>query len=175
MKTNEVWVYIEHNDGKIADVSLELLGKGSELASKLGVKTGAVIIGDKVSALSKDIFQYGADKVYMAQAPELKYFTTLPYANIVCNLIREYEPQIALYGATTQGRDVAPRIASELRVGLTADCTNLQIGDYTGKTPKAKRIIPIFSIRSVPLSAATSSRLSSAPTTVPRWRRSAKA
>lgn len=139
MKTNEVWVYIEQSDGKIADVSLELLGKGSELASKLGVKTGAILIGDKVSALSKTLFQYGADKVYMAQSPELKHFTTLPYANIVCNLVREYEPQIALYGATTQGRDVAPRIASELRVGLTADCTNLQIGDYTGKTPEGEK------------------------------------
>ncbi len=140
MKTNEVWVYIEQTDGKIADVSLELLGKGSELASKLNVKTGAILIGDKVSNLTKTLFQYGADKVYMAQSPELKYFTTLPYASIVCGMVREHEPQIVLYGATTQGRDVAPRIASELRVGLTADCTNLQIGDYTGKGPEGEKV-----------------------------------
>jgi electron transfer flavoprotein alpha subunit len=133
MSNNEVWVYVEQNAGKIADVSLELLGKGSELAAKLGVKTGAVIIGDKVQDLAKTLFEYGAEKVYVAEDTEFKNFRSLPYADTVVKMIQEYKPQIVLYGATTTGRDLAPRIASELRVGLTADCTDLQIGDYTKK------------------------------------------
>ncbi|MGA2143201.1 MAG: electron transfer flavoprotein subunit alpha/FixB family protein [Brevinematales bacterium] len=136
MKTNEVWVYIEQNNGKISEVSLELLGKGSELARSLKVKTGAVIIGDNVKALAGALIKYGADRVYPVEAVSLKNYTTMPYAHAMVSLIREYEPQIVLYGATTTGRDIAPRIASELRVGLTADCTNLQIGDYT--KPSAK-------------------------------------
>lgn len=136
MKANEVWVYIEQNNGKIADVSLELLGKGSELARQLNVKTGAVLIGENVKPLVDTLYQYGADKVYLADSPQLKFYTTLPYANIVVNMVKEHEPQIVLYGATTTGRDVAPRVTSELRVGLTADCTNLQIGDYV--KPSAK-------------------------------------
>ncbi len=134
MKTNEVWVYIEQNNGKIADVSLELLGKGSELAGKLKVKTGAVLIGDNVKSLAAALFSYGADKVYLSENTLLKNYLTLPYANIVVNLVKEYQPQIVLYGATTTGRDIAPRIASELRVGLTADCTNLKIGDFEKKS-----------------------------------------
>ena len=133
MKTNEVWVYIEENDGKIADVSLELLGKARELALKLKVKTGAVLLGDSVKNLVDSLYSYGADKVYLSEDPALKFFTSLPYANVVCSLIREYEPQIVLYGATTTGRDVAPRIASELKTGLTADCTELMVGDYISK------------------------------------------
>jgi electron transfer flavoprotein alpha subunit len=131
MKTNEVWIYIEQNNGKIADVSLELLGKGSELAKKLGVKTGAVLFGSGVKNLAEALFAYGADKVYLAEDAALKNYLTLPYCKVMADLIREIEPQIVLYGATTTGRDIAPRIASELRVGLTADCTNLQIGDYS--------------------------------------------
>lgn len=131
--TNEVWVYIEQNDGKIADVSLELLGKGSELAKTLGVETGAMLIGAGVDGLVETLYHHGADKVYVAQGKELKQFTTLPYARVACDMIREYGPQIVLYGATTTGRDVAPRITSELRVGLTADCTDLKIGDFTGR------------------------------------------
>jgi electron transfer flavoprotein alpha subunit len=131
MKTNEVWVFIEQNNGKIADVSLELLGKGSELAKRLKVKTGAVVIGDGVKGLSAALIKQGADRVYPVEAAVLKNYLALPYAHAMVSLVREYEPQIVLYGATTTGRDIAPRIASELKVGLTADCTNLQIGDYT--------------------------------------------
>ena len=136
MKTNEVWVFIEQNNGKVADVSLELLGKGSELAKRLNVKTGAVMIGDGVKGLALTLIKQGAERVYPVEAAELKNYTTLPYSHIMSGLIKEYEPQIVLYGATTTGRDIAPRIASELKVGLTADCTNLQIGDYTKPSSK---------------------------------------
>lgn len=134
MKTNEVWVFIEQTAGKIADVSLELLGKAGELAKKLNVPVGAMVIGSDIKSLADTLAQYGADKVYVADHPALKNFLTLPYAFAAVNMIREYQPQIVLYGATTTGRDLAPRIASELKVGLTADCTELQIGDFQKKT-----------------------------------------
>ena len=141
MKTNEVWVYIEQHNGKIADVSLELLGKATVLAEQLQVKVGAVLPGSAINSLPKTLFTYGADKVYLANKTILKEYTPLPYAKVVVDLIKEYQPQIVLYGATTTGRDVAPRIASELRVGLTADCTDLQIGDYTFREKDYKDIL----------------------------------
>ena len=141
MKTKEVWVYVEQDNGKIADVSLELLGKANELANQLKVKVGAILIGSEIKSLTKNIIEYGADKVYLVENALLKTYTTLPYANVVANLIKEYEPQIVFYGATTTGRDIAPRIASELKVGLTADCTNFQIGDYKSKGNEYKDIL----------------------------------
>jgi electron transfer flavoprotein alpha subunit len=141
MKTNEVWVFIEQNNGKIAEVSLELLGKATALANKLKVKVGAVLLGNDVKSLYKTLMSYGADKIYCAENKTLKNYTTLPYAKVIVELIKEYQPQIVLYGATTTGRDVAPRIASELRVGLTADCTDLQIGDYSTKEKEYKDIL----------------------------------
>jgi electron transfer flavoprotein alpha subunit len=141
MKTKEVWVYIEQHNGKIADVSLELLGKATFLAEQLHVKVGAVLLGSEIQSLADTLFTYGADKVYLADNTLLKEYITLPYAKVVVDLIKDYQPQIVLYGATTTGRDVAPRIASELRVGLTADCTDLQIGDYTLKEKEYKDIL----------------------------------
>lgn len=141
MKTNEVWVYIEQTDGKIADVSLELLGKGSELAKTLKVKVAAVVPGSGVKKLAETLAHYGAEKVYVADSPVLKNFRTRPYAATVVSLVKEYEPQIMLFGATTTGRDIAPRVASELRVGLTADCTNLKIGDFQKKDAEYKDIL----------------------------------
>ena len=133
MKTNEVWVFIEQTAGKIADVSLELLGKAGDLAKKLKVPVGAMVIGSDIKSLAETLISYGADKVYLADSPSLKNFLTLPYAFAAVSMIKEYQPQIVLYGATTTGRDLAPRIASELKVGLTADCTELQIGDFQKK------------------------------------------
>ncbi len=141
MKTNEVWVYIEQHDNKIADVSLELLGKGTDLAQKLGVKLGAMLLGAGARNLAKTVMEYGADKVYSAENPALKNYTTLPYTKVIVDLIKEYQPQIVLYGATTTGRDLAPRVASDLKVGLTADCTDLQIGNYDAKDKQYKDIL----------------------------------
>jgi electron transfer flavoprotein alpha subunit len=141
MKTNDVWVYIEQHNGKIADVSLELLGKARLLADKLRVNVGAVLPGSAIQSLTETLFTYGADKVYLADHNVLKDYTTLPYAKVVVDLIKKYQPQVVLYGATTTGRDVAPRIASQLRVGLTADCTDLQIGDYSFRENVYKDIL----------------------------------
>jgi electron transfer flavoprotein alpha subunit len=127
---NAVWVYVENGTGTIADVSLELVGKGRELADKLRSELVALVIGHGVSNLAPEIIAHGADKVYVAEHPRLKHYLTLPYTRIAVELINKCRPAILLIGATSTGRDLAPRIASYNRTGLTADCTDLQIGDY---------------------------------------------
>jgi electron transfer flavoprotein alpha subunit len=126
----DVWVFAEVDDGKIADVSLELLGKGGELAGTLGVKLGAVLLGHHTKGLAEKLFAHGADIVYSAEHEHLAQYTTLPYARVLTDVITENKPEIVLYGASPVGRDLAPRVASALRTGLTADCTDLQIGTY---------------------------------------------
>jgi len=126
----EVWVYAEVDDGRIADVSLELLGKGRELAGILGVQLGAVVLSSDAKALAVRLFAHGADIVYAAEDARLARYTTIPYARVLTDAIRERKPEIVLYGATPLGRDLAPRVASALKTGLTADCTDLQIGSY---------------------------------------------
>jgi len=126
----EVWVFAEVDAGRVADVSLELLGKGRELAGILGVKLGAALLGTDVKPLAERLFAHGADVVYLGQDARLARYTTLPYARVLTDLIRDKKPEIVLYGASPQGRDLAPRVASALKTGLTADCTDLQIGSY---------------------------------------------
>ena len=131
----DVWVVIEQHDGVTAEVSLELLGRAHELAAELGVGTGAVVAGAgaPVRALAPHLVARGADTVYLADHDDLKDYLALPYTRLVSGLIREHRPQIVLYGATTTGRDLAPRVASALRTGLTADCTDLRIGAFSAK------------------------------------------
>ena len=136
----EVWIFAEQEDGKLQDVALELCGKARELADALNVKLGAVLPGYDVADLAKTLFAYGVDKVYVVDDPNLKRFTSQPYAFVVETLIEKYAPQIVLYGATPLGRDLAPRIASATRSGMTADCTDLQIGDVTD--PKTQQTYP---------------------------------
>jgi electron transfer flavoprotein alpha subunit len=126
-----VWVFIEQDDGKIVDVSLELLAKGQELAQKLGSQVCAILAGYQVNELATQAIQAGADQVFIADHPELEIYRTLPYTRVCVNLVRQHQPYIFLIGATPVGRDLAPRVASALKVGLTADCTDLQIGDFT--------------------------------------------
>jgi electron transfer flavoprotein alpha subunit len=126
----EVWVYAEVDDGRIADVSLALLGKGRELAGILGVQLGAVVLSSDAKAQAAKLFAHGADIVYAAEDARLARYTTIPYARVLTDTIRERKPEIVLYGATPLGRDLAPRVASALKTGLTADCTDLQIGSY---------------------------------------------
>lgn len=127
---NEVWVFIEQEAGMIHDVSFELLGKARELADKLNTNVGAFILGHKIAHLSQRAIYYGANHIYLVDDAVLSRYKTLPYAKASYHLIRKYDPQIVLFGATPLGRDLAPRIASALKTGLTADCTDLQIGDY---------------------------------------------
>ena len=134
----EVWVFAEQEDGKLNDVVLELCGKARELADTLGVKVGAVLPGYNIAELAKTLFSYGVDVAYVVEDPNLKRFTSSPYAYVVEKLIDKYAPQIVLYGATPLGRDLAPRVASATRSGMTADCTDLQIGDVVDAKTKAE-------------------------------------
>ena len=130
---HNVWIFIEQEDQIIAEVSLELLAKGGEIAKQLGSEVWAVLCGDQIGDLAKQVIQYGADRVLLALDPELEMYRTLPYCRVITNMARQWKPYIFLIGATPVGRDLAPRLASALKVGLTADCTDLQIGAYTSK------------------------------------------
>lgn len=133
----EVWIFAEQEDEHLADTALELCGKARELADRLGVKVGAVLAGWNVRELSYRLIAHGVDKVYYVHDTRLEHYRTLPYSRLMCQLITKHKPQIVMYGATPMGRDLAPRIASEMRAGLTADCTDLQIGEYVeAKTKK---------------------------------------
>ena len=125
-----VWVFIEQEGGKIADVSLELVSKGRELADQLGVKVEALLLGDKIEHCCATLFQYGCDNVFLVEDPRLEPFTVLPFAKVIVDLIREHRPNILMFGATMKGRELAPRVASEKLSGLTADCTDLRIDDF---------------------------------------------
>lgn len=129
----DVWVFIEQEAGCIAPVSLELLCKARELADRLQSRVCALLIGHEVAALAQEAIHYGADTVLLVEHEELAQYRTLPYARVAVDLARERKPYIFLLGATPVGRDLAPRIASALRAGLTADCTGLQIGDFENK------------------------------------------
>ncbi len=113
-------------------VAVELLGEGKKLAKELGVELCALLLGDpNVEKEAKELIAYGADKVYLAIAPELKDYTTLPYAPVISDMISQYKPEIVLFGATTTGSDLASRIAARINAGLTADCTGLAIDKET--------------------------------------------
>jgi len=132
----EVWVFIEQEAGEIATVSLELLSKARELAERLEGRVCALLFGHHVAGLTEPVIHHGADLVFLADHPELERYRTLPYARVAIDLVRERGPYVFLLGATPIGRDLAPRIASAVRAGLTADCTALQIDDFErgGKT-----------------------------------------
>jgi len=141
----EVWVYIQQQENRVVEASLEVLGKAKELAQKLGVSVSGLLLGEKVSSLADDIISYGADRVYVLESPFLDKYTTTAYAKAVCRFVKKEEPAIFLVAATPQGRDLAPRVASELKVGLTADCTDLKIGFYA--MPKTNKSMTTFFFR----------------------------
>ena len=124
---NNIFVYIENEGGKVADVCLELLTKGRELATTLGVKLEAVVLGHNLAGIETELAKYGADTVWVADDKIFAPFRTLPHTAVMCGLIEQEKPQIALFGATCIGRDFAPRVSSALYSGLTADCTGLDI------------------------------------------------
>lgn len=135
---NNLFVYIEREEGKIADVSLELMTKGRELAARLGIKTEAIVIGHHTEGVEEELARYGADTVWVADDACFAPFRTLPHTAVLTHLIRREQPEIVLFGATSIGRDFAPRVSSALHSGLTADCTQLEIGDHTD--PKTGKV-----------------------------------
>ena len=144
---NNLIVYCELEDGRIADVSLELLTKGRQLADRLGVKLEALVIGDKLEGIENQVFPYGADVVYKVEDKRLYPYTSNPHASVLINLFKEIKPQVALMGATCIGRDLGPRVSSALHSGLTADCTSLEIGDHTDAKTKKEYHDLLYQIR----------------------------
>ena len=133
-----VWVFAEQREGKIMPVVIELLGEGRKLADAVGCELCAVLLGDKVEGLTDELFAYGADKVYLADDPELKDYRTDAYSITIGKAIEEYKPEIVLLGATHIGRDLGPCLAVNCNTGLTADCTKLEI-DPTDKKIQQSR------------------------------------
>ena len=137
----EIWVFVEQEEGEIAPVSLELLAKARDLAGELEGRVCALLLGQGIADLAPKAIHYGADKVFLAEDAQLAVYRTLPYAEVVINLVTEYQPYILLFGATPIGRDLAPRIASAVRAGLTADCTDLRIGGYERRGEKYEELL----------------------------------
>ncbi len=131
---NNVFVYCEIEGTQVQEVSQELLTKGRKLANQLNVDLHAVVIGTDIKGkVEEQILPYGVDKLFVFDAPELFPYTSAPHTDIIVNLFKEEQPQICLMGATVIGRDLGPRVSSSLTSGLTADCTQLEIGDYDDK------------------------------------------
>ena len=123
----DVWVFIEQRNGKPADVSFELLSKGRKLSENLRGELKAVVIGSNVKSLAEETFKFGASEALVIDHPALEHFRTIPYSRVLTELVEMHKPRIVLFGATFIGRDLAPRVASHTKSGLTADCTDLQI------------------------------------------------
>ena len=127
---NNVFVYCEIEGTTVADVSLELLTKGRKLANTLGVQLECICAGKGLNGIEKQVMPYGVDKVHVFDAERLFPYTSNPHTALMVNLFKEEKPQICLMGATVIGRDLGPRVSSALHSGLTADCTQLEIGDF---------------------------------------------
>ncbi|MCF7793386.1 MAG: electron transfer flavoprotein subunit alpha [Candidatus Cloacimonetes bacterium] len=127
-----VWVFAEQKKGEIAPVVFELLGKGRDLADHLQTDLTAVILGYNIKDLAQELIYFGADKVIVAEDEKLENFLDLPYAKALTELAKKYKPEIIISGASVMGRSFIPRVAIELKTGLTADCTGLKIDDNTG-------------------------------------------
>jgi electron transfer flavoprotein alpha subunit len=130
---NNLFVYLEIENGKVEDVSIELLTKGRKLAGELHCQLEAVAIGKQLDTVSEQIFPYGVDVLHIFDDKRLYPYTTLSHTSILVKLFQKEKPQIVLLGATSIGRDLGPRVSSALSSGLTADCTSLEIGDHEEK------------------------------------------
>ena len=124
--SKDIFVFCEQRDGMIQPVALELLGVARELAAKTGEKVCGVLLGSGVADRAKELIAYGADEVYLVDDARLQYYLTEPYAQAVYQIAVEQVPNVFLFGATSIGRDLAPRLSARLRTGLTADCTKLE-------------------------------------------------
>jgi electron transfer flavoprotein alpha subunit len=144
---NNIFIYCEIEEGLVAEVSLELLTKGRSLANQLNCKLEAIAIGSGLEKIPDQVFPYGVDVVHVADDKRLTNYLTLPHAAIVIGIFRKEEPQIGLFGASSVGRDLAPRVASAMKCGLTADCTQLEIGDHYEKRTETEYKNLLYQIR----------------------------
>jgi len=129
--SENILVFCEQRDQELQKVSLELIGKGRELADVLGQKVIAVILGHNIKALAEEVIAYGADEAIYVDHPTLEEYMTEPYTKALTAVTRDTNPEIVLLGATSIGRDLAPRLAARIETGLTADCTSLEIDEET--------------------------------------------
>lgn len=127
--SKNVFVIAEQRDGELQKVSTELLGKARELADDLGQEVYAVLLGDNIKGKADVLIHHGADHVIVVDHPLLKEYVTEPYAKAIYEIVKKYDPEIVLYGASSIGRDLAPRLAARIHTGLTADCTGLEIDE----------------------------------------------
>lgn len=125
-----VFIFAQQVDNQLNGIAFELLGKAKDLAAALNTNVTAVLIGSGVKGLSDDLAAYGADRVIVVDDPALKDYRTEPYAHALSSVINEFKPEIMLVGATAIGRDLGPRVSARVQTGLTADCTQLEIGDF---------------------------------------------
>ena len=133
-----IWIYAEHRNGKLDAAVYELLGKAQELKAFCKEEITAVLLGNNVSALSDELIACGADRVIIAEDPALAEYSARPYQKALTQLVNKYNPSMLIYGATTQGRDLAPRMMVSLKTGLTADAIDLgfdEDGDFCQTTP----------------------------------------
>ncbi|MDX2270983.1 MAG: electron transfer flavoprotein subunit alpha/FixB family protein [Cyanobacteriota bacterium] len=154
MTEKQILVFAEQVEGEIQPIAYELLGAGRLLADKLGASLTAVVLGSQIEHLAPTLIGYGADQVFMADHPELTTYRTLPYRRVLTDLIQSFAqpPHTILLGSTTTGRDLAPRLAAYLETGLTADCTDLDIGSFeysNSKDPSKSGLFPdcLYAIR----------------------------
>ncbi len=125
-----VYVFAQQVDNVLNSIAFELIGKGKDLANDLGTDVTAVLVGSDVKGLADELAEYGADRVIVVDDPECKEYRTEPYAHALASVIEKYKPEIFLVGATAIGRDLGPRVSARIHTGLTADCTQLEVGDF---------------------------------------------
>lgn len=129
----DIYVVLEQRDGKIAKVGLELIGEATRLAAELGQKVVGILMGDNIKDKAQEAIEYGADSVVYVEDPMLAEYVTEPYTKALTTVIKECNPEIVLFGATSIGRGLAPRLAARIHTGLTADCTELDINVFKAK------------------------------------------
>ena len=125
-----VFIFAQQVDNEISNIAFELLGKGKDIAADLGTEVTAVLVGSVVKGLADSLAEYGADRVIVVDDPELKEYRTEPYTHALASVIEKFKPDVFLIGATAIGRDLGPRVCARVHTGLTADCTQLDIGDF---------------------------------------------
>lgn len=129
--SKNVYVFTEQRDGEIQKVGIELIGKARELADALSQEVVAVLLGSGIKEKAEVLIKHGADKVIVVDDPMLAEYVTEPYTKAIYEVIKAEEPEIMLYGASSIGRDLAPRVSARVHTGLTADCTGLEIDEET--------------------------------------------
>jgi electron transfer flavoprotein alpha subunit len=127
--SGEIWVIGEQRRGRLEEVSLELLSKGAALSQRMGVTLSAVLLGDNIEEIARELVFHGAEKVYLLEDARLQYYQSEAYTRLLAGVIKEHEPQIVLIGATEIGKELAPKVAAKLRTGLTAHCIDLYVAE----------------------------------------------